>query len=376
MSEELFLLFFIAIIALWLRRALFAYATLKALPVLDPSSRQKDLDGELVTVIIPAKNEEANIIPCLNSLFNQDYSNYEIIVVNDNSSDSTEEKLKSLATVPRLRYLNASPTPPGWTGKNFALSEGVVHARGQWLLFTDADTRHERTSLSTAIHHAVSHHLELLTLLPRCVTKGFWEKLLQPFAMAYLGLWFPIQKVNDPHSSVHFANGQYLLIHRHLYEKLQGHSGVREAFLEDFALMKKAKRAGGAIQCASGVALYGTRMYTSLSAIWKGWRRIYLHAFERNSCLLITKAFLVFFSSLLPFLALFLYSILLPSFSLSLYLGITACLLPLAVSWVGYAIIGADRAYSLLHPLAAIFFSAILIDAWRMALLGTPTKWR
>src|SRR3954447_23333901 len=104
-----------------------------------------------VSVIIPARNEEANLGSCLESLVNQDGLDFEIIVVNDHSSDRTREIASSFANV---RVIEAGPLPPGWTGKNNAVATGAGGARGEWLLFTDADTVHVPGSLARALAEA------------------------------------------------------------------------------------------------------------------------------------------------------------------------------------------------------------------------------
>ncbi|MCH7882006.1 MAG: hypothetical protein IIB69_10640, partial [Proteobacteria bacterium] len=149
--------------------------------------------------------------------------------------------------------------------------------------------------------YALSHELRFLTLLPQCLAFGFMEKLIQPCAMTYLGLWFPIQKINDRRSKVYFANGQFILMERSLYESIGGHKAVRAAFLEDFAMMEKAKKMGAPICCALGVNVYGTRMYDSFQSIWRGWRRIFLHAFCEQPWELCRKMLSVLFFSVLPF---------------------------------------------------------------------------
>jgi len=304
-----------------------------------------------------------------------------VIVINNCSTDRTEAILKDLGAVeigtgnPRskFKYLNTPPTPKGWTGKNFALHLGVQHATGDWLLLTDADTRHEPGSVNASLSFAEEKKLDLLTLLPRCLAHGFWENLIQPCAMSYMGLWFPLRKINDPKSRVYFANGQYLLLNANHYRKIGGHEGVKEAFLEDFAIMKKTKELGARAMCAFGMELYGTRMYDSFDAIWRGWRRIFLHAFEQKPLPILKCALSVFFFSVFPLIALIALS---AHFSLSLLLCVLILAIILATARTAYAIVKAKKSYALLHPLAALVFTAILLDASQMALLKRQTHWR
>lgn len=363
------------IVSGWIYRALRLLRTLLLGPRLHPFTKQLASDHPFVSVIVPAKNEERNIRSCVQKLLAQDYPHFELIVVNDNSTDQTEALLKALG----VDYDNAQPTPDGWTGKNFAIHTGVAKTKGTWLLFTDADTRHEKNSLSTAMDYVHSEGVQLLTLLPRCLTGGFLEDVIQPLAMAMLGLWFPLEKINDPNSPLHFANGQYLLMNRTLYEKIGGHKSVCGEFLEDFALMKKAKELKAPVRCALGMEIYGTRMYDSLAAIWRGWRRIYLHAYQSRPLSLTFKAVNVFVFSVAPFLSLGFLTFL-PEFRTAypfLYpLNWGILIFILGISWGGYGILKANKAYILFHPLAGLIISLILADAAWKGLTKQKTLWR
>ncbi len=387
------------LVLVWTRRAWLSLESLRYLkevrPVPQPPPECQDV---FLSVIIPAKNEERNIAACLDSLLCQDWPHYEIIVINDNSTDGTESILKSkgaqeihpsrsqnTAAGPskmpesKLYYVNAPPVPPGWTGKNFAITRAASLARGEWLVFTDADTRHEPSSLSSAFRHAAAGNTALLSLLPRCLAGSFFEHLIQPFAMGLLGLWFPFKKVNNPASPVYFANGQYLLIRRDCYEQLGGHAGVRQEYLEDFALMRKAKTGGFKTECALGTAVYGTRMYDSLTAIWRGWRRIYLHAFRKNAARLFLKGLNVFLTTAVPFLAPALFLFQSPAETpRPLTLGMMSGVLALILVTAGktYEIVRARRRYAILAGCAGFLASLILWHAAWKALAGKPTRWR
>lgn len=381
----LFTGFWVICALVWLLRAGLALRTLKTLPSVKPSPGPEDSLLPLISVVIPAKNEESNIRVCVEGLLKQDYPDYEIIVINDNSRDRTGEILDEMGACRvdgkpgRLRRLDCPPAPEGWTGKNHALTCGVPFARGEWLLFTDADTRHEPSSLSASHAHMEKAGLDFLTLLPRCLATGFFENLIQPAAMGFIGLWFPMHRVNNASDTLHFANGQFILVRKKAYEQVGGHKAVAPEFLEDFGLMRLMKESGFKVQCALGEAIYGTRMYDSLRTLWRGWRRIYLHAFRQKPFSLLIRAFSVFLFSVLPFLMLVPTWGLIQSGEASPGLAVAAGLsmiILLGTCWKGYAIVRAKAAYSLLHPLAALMIAGILGDAARMALTGRKTKWR
>ena len=349
--------------------------------------------------MIPAKNEEMNIADCVKPFLSQLRDGDEVIVINNCSTDRTEAILKELGaqeirevtatksltgSAPLFRYLNTPSTPGGWTGKNFALHLGVKHASGDWFLFTDADTRHEPGSVDAAVSFAEEEKLDLLTLLPRCLAHGFWEETVQPCAMAYIGLWFPIRKINDPKSKVYFGNGQYLLARTGHYRLIEGHDGVKDAFLEDFALMKKTKETGARGMCAFGMDLYGTRMYDSFDAVWRGWRRIFLHAFDQNPAAIFRCVLSVFLFSIMPFAVLIAVAgrvstslrVYDPIGSETLLLCLLVVTIIFATAAAAYAIVRARKRFAILHPLAALVFAGILADAFRMAVLRRPTHWR
>lgn len=379
-------LLLIFILAGWVYRSWRSLSELKQAPTLKLTGSASR--HSRVSVLIPSKNEEKNIADCVKPFLAQLREGDEVIVINNCSSDRTEAILKELGAieikgntphsprkplVPFFGYLNTPPTPEGWTGKNFALHLGVQYASGDWFLFTDADTRHEPGSVNASLAFAEENKLDLLTLLPRCLAHGFWEETIQPCAMGYMGLWFPIRKINDPKSKVYFGNGQYLLIRTGHYRQIEGHDGVKEAFLEDFALMKKTKETGARGMCAFGMDIYGTRMYDSFDAVWRGWRRIFLHAFEQKPGPILRCALSVFFFSVFPFAALIAFS---GHGSISLLLCLVILVIILATASTAYAIVKARKRFALLHPLSALVFTAILLDALQMALFKRRTHWR
>lgn len=379
MGDCLFL-FYLLTAAVWLFRSHRAFEALRENPVvqtsLPPSTAPR------VSVLLPVKNEEENLPACLHTLLNQDYPAKEIIVINDNSIDRTAELLSEFTRLyPGIvQAVNAPSQPTGWTGKNWALAHGTPFARGGWLLFTDADTRHDPRSISSAVSHAEGKDLDLLTLSPRCLVSTFWEKILQPSAMSFIGLWFPFHKVNQSSSKLVFGNGQYLLIKRSAYDAIGGHEKVKGAFLEDFALVKEAKAAGLRIECAIGTAIYGTRMYRSFLGIWEGWRRIFYHAFEKNPLRLLTKAVTVFSFSLLPFFLFpFLTQLALENprhYGKIWGAGFPILTLILLTAWKTHTVLRAPRRYAFLHPLAGFVLTGIFLDAFWAVLRRRELRWR
>src|SRR5215469_3040611 len=223
-----------------------------------------------VSVIVPARNEEASLGACLESLVSQSGVDFEIIVVNDHSTDRTGE---IAASFPKVRVIEASPLPQGWTGKNNAVACGAREARGQWLLFTDADTVHLPGSLARAFAEANEHQAEMLSYSPEQIAVTFWEMAILPVVFAELARQYPPSKVSDPASPIAAANGQFILIRRETYDAIGGHTAVASDILEDVALAQRAKAAGRKIRFRYAADAVRTRMYRNFAQLREGWTK-------------------------------------------------------------------------------------------------------
>lgn len=223
-----------------------------------------------VSVIIPARNEEASLGSCLRSLASQIGIPFEIIVVNDHSTDRTAE---IAASFPNVRVIDAGPLPTGWTGKNNAVTAGARAARAPWLLFTDADTVHLPGSLARAVAEAEQHHADLLSYSPEQITVTFWEMAVLPVVFAELARQYSPSKVSDPHSAEAAANGQYILITREAYDAVGGHASVATNILEDVALARAVKASGRIIRFRYAADAVRTRMYRNFRQLREGWTK-------------------------------------------------------------------------------------------------------
>lgn len=222
-----------------------------------------------VSVIVPARNEEACLGACLESLVGQGMER-EIIVVDDGSSDGTRAIAESFAGV---RVLGAAAPPVGWGGKSSALWMAAQQARGEWLLFTDADTVHLPGSLVRAVGEAREYGAAMLSYSPAQDVRGPWERALMPVVFAELADRYRPAQVCDPKSPVAAANGQYLLVAREAYFAAGGHAAVRESLLEDVELARALKRAGKIIRFRFGGDAVHTRMYRSVGQLCEGWTK-------------------------------------------------------------------------------------------------------
>ena len=225
-----------------------------------------------VSVIVPARNEEACLGACLQSLVSQEGTAFEIIVVDDHSTDRTRA-IAALFSGQGLRVIEAGPLPAGWTGKNNAVTAGSQAARGEWLLFTDADTVHLPGSLACSIEEAKRHGAALLSYSPEQVVKSLWEKAVMPVIFAELAAGYRLSQVSDPNSPAAAANGQYILITREAYDAVGGHAALAGNLLEDVALARAVKRSGRKIFFRYGGDAVCTRMYRSFAQLREGWTK-------------------------------------------------------------------------------------------------------
>lgn len=231
-----------------------------------------------VAVIVPARNEAANIGPCLRSLSAQQYprDRLAVIVVDDDSSDATAAIAAGLAQQdPRIVLRRTSPLPPGWKGKVHACCAGVSAAPrdARWLCFLDADMRAAPRAVASAVAAASERQLDLLTLAPRHELRSFAERLMLPCGLYLLGFYQDLEKIQAPQSDAVVATGQFMLLRREAYDAVGGHAAVRDAICEDVELALLLKRRGHRVLLMDGNLLLSTRMYTGWSTLWPGFAK-------------------------------------------------------------------------------------------------------
>ncbi len=262
-----------------------------------------------ISIIIPARNEQKNIERVARSCIEQQYDNYEIIVVDDHSTDDTHIILERLRLKSdKLKVIVPPELPPGWLGKNHALHNGALAAKGDFLLFIDADTKLHPACLMQVSNYMVEKKPDLLTIIPTLVNISFWERIIQPCIMKLILLWFPGNLVNEPKSKVASANGPFLLFKKRSYWSIGGHEALKDDIVEDLSLAKRLKRAGMNIAYINAPELQTLRMYDSLVGIVRGWRKNFYTGLERNPFLAVIAIVGIFFMFVYPFFA-FLYGL-------------------------------------------------------------------
>ncbi len=250
-----------------LRMLLHVSDTHDVIPVREPNASLPTL-----SIIVPARNEARQIERCVRSLLAQRYPDFEVIVVDDESTDDTRTIVERVASDdPRLRVVVGAPLPDGWVGKPWALTQGERIARGEWMLCTDADTVHEPLAASSAVQEALARNVDAFSILTTQVMQSTAERAFLPTILWTIVLATgSIQSINDPASDAAIFNGQYVMLSRSLYERTGGHELVKGEIAEDLELARRLKKAGFRIALAGANDLVRTRMYRSFVELWDG----------------------------------------------------------------------------------------------------------
>ncbi len=355
-------------------------------------------NAPLISVCVPARNEERNIRLCVESILAQDYPNFEVIVLEDRSTDATPEVLHDLlmesgsllpkehtpAGRPALHIIPGSDLPTGWAGKPHALFQASAAARGEWLCFVDADTFLSPTTLSSSYAKAIEANADMFTIMTRQIMGSFWEKVVMPIVMTALSVGFSPRKVNDPKRKDAIANGQFILIKRLVYDAIGGHERIKDQIVEDKAISEQVKWNGYRLIVANGYAVAGTRMYTSLPEMWEGWtKNIYLGLSDRPSLMLLGAfgAFILLVAALVlplwPLLGLFWY--LQGGGWLALIVILQSLILWTIVIYARARVasgMGIPPRYAFTLPLGAAVFAAMMFtSAWKV-LSGKGVVWK
>jgi GT2 family glycosyltransferase len=225
----------------------------------------------LISILIPARNEERSIGRCVSAALAQSYPQIEVVVVDDGSTDRTGAILAGVAD-PRLRVLAGRPLPPGWVGKCNACQQLSDAASGAWLLFLDADTVAEPDLAAALLASSTARRLDLLTIFPFLELGTFWERVILPPFLALIMALFPFEEMERPDVRPNqvLANGQCIFVRREAYAQAGGHAAVRGEVLEDVRLAQTICAAGYRVGIAEGMAYLRVRMYTSGREVAEG----------------------------------------------------------------------------------------------------------
>ena len=339
------------------------------------------VSGPTLSVIIPARNESAQIETVLASVLASTYTPLEVLVVDDRSTDDTASKVARLAaTDDRLRLVEGRPLPRGWYGKPWACQQGYEAASGEVLVFIDADTKHHPELMGRAVAMLQQSKADLLTVAPKQLVVTFWERVIMPQVWVMLGIRYhpsSVNKARKPWGVI--ANGQFMMFPRASYVAVGGHAMVCAEVVEDLAMAQRVVALGKKLYFAIAYDLMETRMYQNLRQVVEGWsKNVFIGArisLGGNPALRLLAPLLMAFNPVFW---------LVPPVALALALaGLAPALLTPAAIATGLSVffwslisfgMQVPLWYGLLYPLGAAMFLWILArSAWR----GTRhVEWR
>jgi chlorobactene glucosyltransferase len=339
----------------------------------------------LVSVLVPARNEVQRIGPCLRSLLAQDYPNFECIVLDDQSDDGTPDLVRSLgfSASSRFKLISGRPLPPNWVGKSWACHQLSQVARGEYLVFTDADIVHHPGTISAAVNAIHRERSDLLTAWPRQVTEAFGERLLIPFLFVAASCCLPhwllalaqrhrrFAQLLGPNflRNLGTASGQFMCVRRSVYERIGGHAAAQNHLVEDVALARAVSagtETGSRLISCDGTALIRCRMYRSFGDLWEG--------FTKNLWPLFENDFIAFTSLVIGQIIVFALPFFLAPWLLGWELGLLLSLILLlrvfitvrfCTSWVSV----------LCHPFGYLLALALAMNSLRRS-LGRGVTWK
>jgi len=255
-----------------------------------------------VSIILPARNEEEFIGKCLDTLIKQNYENYEIIVIDDSSEDSTGKIISEYAKKSsKIIPVSARPKPDRWMGKNWACMEGYKKATGELLLFTDADTKHAENVISLAVSHLNSFNLDALSAIPKMLTFDFWTNISLPMISTFLHTRFSALNVNNPKKKTGYFFGSFFILKKETYQEIGMHEGVKHEIIEDGALGKKVKEAGYKMKMVRGEHLIEAIWARDKSTLWNALKRLMIPLYLQSGKIAIGIFFAIAFLLFVPF---------------------------------------------------------------------------
>ncbi len=258
--------------------------------VFQPKLIEKSTSNDLVSVLIPARNEEQNIVNLLLDLQHQTYKNLEIFVFDDLSTDRTAELVREMAKYDsRIKLLTSTSLPEGWLGKNYACNELAKQAKGKYFLFLDADVRSEQNLIALTIAYLQKQNMQLLSIFPMQMMHGLGEKMVVPIMNYILQTLLPLFLVrSSKYASLTAANGQFMLFEAEVYQKLQPHKLLKGEKVEDIKTAQFYKKQGFKMACLSNNADVSCRMYSNYKDSIEG--------FSKNIVMFFGNSYLLTFA--------------------------------------------------------------------------------
>jgi chlorobactene glucosyltransferase len=350
-------------------------------PVTD--ARMATSDAPLVSILVPARNEEHRVLAdCIRSILAQDYGSFEVIAINDRSTDATGSILESFTqTDPRIRVIEGEELPAGWLGKPFAMQQALAHARGEWILATDADMIFAKAALRTAMAHTLSAKGDAMTLIPHFEAASFWERVMIP-AWAWVLLIFSlVYRIGNPKTQGAVGIGGFFLMRRTVLERVGGYEALRDEVMEDVRLAKMIKRSGARLLTEYAPDHLSTRMYRNFREMWECSTKNWFSGVDFSFPFALVCVCSMYLMAVVP-----------PLIALASAIGIAAgasadlrlLIIPAALSWLLQVSVlalasmrsGVSPAYALTAPLGLSLLYAMLFDSSIRITTGKGVTWK
>ncbi len=359
----------------------------RATRVLTPGSLHEALPfTPRVSVLVPARNAERTLPAALNSLLKLDYPNYEVIVVDDDSTDQTpgiaEDFSRRFPEGERLKVIHNRDLPAGWTGKVHALSLAARAATGEWILATDADLVFHPAVLRVGITCAHEQAAHLVSLFPEFEYHSFWARVVLPAFSILLGIAFPLRLVNRAKSRRAIAAGAFILMRADDLRALGGYERLRSTVVEDLRIAEMFKRSGRRIYVALTRGLLRTAMYYNRGEVWEGLSR---SAFEGAGCS-VAKVLAgvagAFTGVVLPWVAAFVLALRVAGLNQAqfhdpvLALAIANCVVSFLVYVPVLVFLRVPIPYAFTLPLATVFYSGVALHSALAITAGEGIRWK
>lgn len=355
-------------------------------------SRQKSLlatdnlrltasDAPLISILVPARNEQDRVLEdCIRSILGQDYGRFEVIAVNDRSTDSTGAILETLAQGDqRLRVIEGEELPPGWLGKPYAMHQALSYASGEWILATDADMIFEPSALRTALERTVEAKGDALTLIPQFEAHSFWERVMIP-TWEWVFLMFTIfYRINDPKSDRAAAIGGFFLMRRSVLDRVGGYERLKDEVMEDVRLADRIKRSRARLLIDRAPTLIRTRMYRTFREMWECSTKNWFSGMNFSFSLALLCVVSMYLGAVAPPLI-----ALAAAIAILFGTDLSSLFIPAALSWVFQVLImavinrrsGVSPLYALTSPLGLGVIYAMLFDSSIRITTGKGVMWK
>lgn len=322
---------------------------------------------EKISIVIPVRNEETNIKTCLDSLMNQTFKSFEIIVVDDISTDKTVEIIKEHQKHHNNIFLiELKSKPDDWSGKAYALQEGSKIAKYPYILFIDADVKLSPDCLEKAIKYLTENNLDVLSYAAFQECKSFFEYSIQPLVFYILNILYPIENNNK---DVTACNGIFILVNKDFYNKIGSHKTIKTEVLEDVKFAQQVKASQGKLNFIYAPDLISVRMYKNLNDIIEGWTKNIFALLNYSFLKAITIILFLLILFWLPLILLFTIN------ALKLWLISIIILVLIYFSYV-YFKMKYSLWVGLLYPVGSLILTYIIINSIISYKIKGQVKWK